>query len=245
MLREVAYESVLLRERPLYHRQAARWLAAQSGDRLDEYAALIAEHYELAGEAQPAAEMYARAADRAADLHQPDEAILYYRKVLAFLAHKPHLAAWQLRVQERLGALLWRQARLAEALQNDLAFLSVAKQDGDLLRQARAWNRLAALYEARSDPAEMLNCAVQAEQAAWLIGADTALLEALLAQGRARLALGQFAAARETAERAEALAARLGTPATGRALDLLCAVHRQASREAEARRCLARLAGLA
>ena len=34
VLREVAYESVLLRDRPGYHLQAARWLEAQSGERL-------------------------------------------------------------------------------------------------------------------------------------------------------------------------------------------------------------------
>lgn len=50
LLREVAYESVLKRERRTYHTRAAEWLIAHSGERLAEFAGLIAGHYEQAGQ---------------------------------------------------------------------------------------------------------------------------------------------------------------------------------------------------
>ena len=45
LLRDVTYESVLLRRRRDYHQRAAQWLIIAGGDRVDEYADLIAAHY--------------------------------------------------------------------------------------------------------------------------------------------------------------------------------------------------------
>jgi class 3 adenylate cyclase/tetratricopeptide (TPR) repeat protein len=50
ILHDVTYESVLLKVRKVYHRQVAQWLEANAGERVAEYAGLIAEHYERAGE---------------------------------------------------------------------------------------------------------------------------------------------------------------------------------------------------
>lgn len=50
LLREVAYEMVLLKHRTTLHGRAARWLESHAGERLDEYLTLIAEHYIQAGE---------------------------------------------------------------------------------------------------------------------------------------------------------------------------------------------------
>lgn len=65
LLRDVAYESVLKRLRKDYHLKAAEWLVAQSGERAVEFAALIAEHYERAGDDGKAAEYLEKAAVRA------------------------------------------------------------------------------------------------------------------------------------------------------------------------------------
>ena len=50
LLRDVTYETVLLKLRRVYHAQVARWLESNAKDRLSEYLSLIARHYELAGE---------------------------------------------------------------------------------------------------------------------------------------------------------------------------------------------------
>lgn len=59
-LREVAYETLLLKMRRSYHAQVAAWLEATAGERLGEYLGLIARHYELAGDARRAAEYLRR-----------------------------------------------------------------------------------------------------------------------------------------------------------------------------------------
>ena len=60
LLRDVAYETVLLRLRRRYHGQVARWLEQNAGERLGEYLGLIAEHYEMAGEGEQAAGYWSR-----------------------------------------------------------------------------------------------------------------------------------------------------------------------------------------
>lgn len=66
LLRDVAYEGVLLKNRKEHHRRAAEWLEACGGERAAEFGALIAEHYERAGEGAKAAAHLEKAAVRAA-----------------------------------------------------------------------------------------------------------------------------------------------------------------------------------
>jgi predicted ATPase/class 3 adenylate cyclase len=62
-LRDVVYETVLLKLRRVYHAQVAAWLEANAGERLDECLSLIAGHYELAGEKVKAARYSQRSGD--------------------------------------------------------------------------------------------------------------------------------------------------------------------------------------
>ncbi|MFN2115701.1 MAG: ATP-binding protein [Anaerolineae bacterium] len=50
MLRDVTYETVLLKKRSEYHGRVARWLRESAGERVAEYCGQIARHFELAGE---------------------------------------------------------------------------------------------------------------------------------------------------------------------------------------------------
>ena len=60
LMREVAYKSVLKRQRPEYHRAAATWLEgrAQEAGRLAEFAGMLGRHCELAGDALSAVDWY-------------------------------------------------------------------------------------------------------------------------------------------------------------------------------------------
>ena len=96
LLRDVAYESVLRTRRQAYHRRAALWLAETSAraGRDEEYAALIAEHFDRAGD--PAApEWYLRAARRAARVFALDDA----RTLLNRATHSwgPPFRSWRSR----------------------------------------------------------------------------------------------------------------------------------------------------
>lgn len=86
ILREVTYERVLKAKRKLYHRMAADWLIQQSGERIDEYLGLIAQHYELAGDTEHAVEFLERAADQSMRLSAYREALSASERALAILA---------------------------------------------------------------------------------------------------------------------------------------------------------------
>lgn len=86
ILREVTYERVLKAKRKLYHRMAADWLIQQSGERIDEYLALIAQHYELAGDLTRAVEFLERAADQSMRLSAYREALSSAERALSILA---------------------------------------------------------------------------------------------------------------------------------------------------------------
>ena len=94
ILREVTYERVLKAKRKLYHRMAADWLIQQSGERIDEYLGLIAQHYELASDTARAVEYLERAAEKSMRLSAYREALSASERALAILASSgdTHLA---------------------------------------------------------------------------------------------------------------------------------------------------------
>jgi tetratricopeptide (TPR) repeat protein len=61
LLRDVTYETVLLRDRRRLHALVARWISEHAGDRAAEYAGVIATHLRLAGDLTGAAELLRRA----------------------------------------------------------------------------------------------------------------------------------------------------------------------------------------
>lgn len=87
LLRDVAYESVLKRVRLIYHAHAARWLVAvtQHSQRAEEYAALIAGHFDQAGENEPAAAWYVRAGKQAAAQFANAEGLRCFSRALELL----------------------------------------------------------------------------------------------------------------------------------------------------------------
>lgn len=83
VLRQVTYESVLIRTRQIYHAMVADWLIAHSGERAGEITGLIAGHLEKAGREAEALEYLCRAAAAAASNHAIDEAADFYARALA------------------------------------------------------------------------------------------------------------------------------------------------------------------
>jgi class 3 adenylate cyclase/tetratricopeptide (TPR) repeat protein len=145
LLREVTYETLLKRQRRSYHAQAAAWLIAASGDRVDKYAGLIAEHYELAGVAAEAAQWYLQAGEQAQAAYANDSALLAYEKARSFLPEGSragvllHLGS----VYETVGR--WEEAEgcyqtaLAEAAIDPLTQARIQRDYGILLRLRGAY----------------------------------------------------------------------------------------------------------
>ena len=114
LLQEVTYESVLKRERAALHKVAATWLelqARQSG-RLDEFAGLLGDHYERAGDLSTAADWYLRAGRRAFSQGAPREACNFYTKALDLLPPVDRERRWL--------ALLGREEALSVAADAEL-----------------------------------------------------------------------------------------------------------------------------
>jgi predicted ATPase len=246
MLREVTYESVLLRTRPIYHRQVAGWLAEQSGERVGEFASLIADHYERAEEPISAAEMHELAALRAQEMSNPTLALHHYGRMLLLLAEIPYQATWLVGIQELAAQLLFTQARLVEAATRYREMRQTAENDGNLAAQARAMNGLCALMGEKGQYANMLETATRAEKVAWLVGEEAQLIQALQHKTEAYRHLGDTTLALTTARQALELSERLGEEtAVISSLGLLGTLYAGWGRQTHAEHFLERLQTLA
>jgi predicted ATPase/class 3 adenylate cyclase len=102
LLRDVTYESVLKRERRGYHALVAEWLIANSGERSGELTGVIADHLELAGQAELAAQYLYQAGCLAAQQFANAEAIQYLGRALHLMPPTP--------TEERYATLLTRES---------------------------------------------------------------------------------------------------------------------------------------
>ncbi len=118
LLRDVTYASMLRRERRAYHGRAARWLEEVSEriQRSAKFAMLIAEHYDAAGENEPAAAWYLRAGRTAAAQFANSEALRALTRALELAAAPaPEWTFAALFEREQIYNLLGRrEAQLAD-----------------------------------------------------------------------------------------------------------------------------------
>ncbi len=80
LTQEVAYGSQLAESRRVAHAAVARVLEEKEESKREEYAALLAHHWEAAGEPLPAARWHARAAEKA-EISSPETAAAHWRSV--------------------------------------------------------------------------------------------------------------------------------------------------------------------
>jgi tetratricopeptide (TPR) repeat protein len=74
LLRDVAYDMVLLRDRPRLHEFAADWLAGAAGERASEWASQIADHFRRSDDPGRAAPWYLMAGRHALDVYANEQA---------------------------------------------------------------------------------------------------------------------------------------------------------------------------
>jgi predicted ATPase/class 3 adenylate cyclase len=185
LLHQATYDSVLRRQRRQYHTQAGEWLIERAGERVGEYAGLIAEHFERADDRVRAADWYARAGRQAQAIYASDLAIGYFQKVLALLPEGGDVAPALRRAAayEGLGEMLLWQGRYADAATGYAAMRAAAETAGDAVAQARAWYGLAEVQERQGDFGAALESAGQVERIAGAIGAQAELALALVLEG--------------------------------------------------------------
>jgi class 3 adenylate cyclase/predicted ATPase len=98
LLQEVTYESVLKRERAALHKVAAGWLEGQArqAGRLDEFAGLLGDHFERAGEFSTAADWYLQAGRGAFNQGALREAVNFYTHAIELLPPVDRERRWQI-----------------------------------------------------------------------------------------------------------------------------------------------------
>ena len=224
VLHDVTYESVLLRLRRIYHLQAAEGLIGVWGERVNEYAGRVGEHYEQAEELLESAVWYARAGRQAQATYEPDSAVLYYQKALDFLTLSAgsDQIPLQLEIYSRLGEVLNWQARYTDAVEKYQAMLNLATEHEDQVVQSQALQGLAMSLSYRGDHRAAHESAVRAERLARDSDARSELAKSLWIQGFTRYRLGETRAALSLGKQAAALATELNDPnEIGRCLNLL------------------------
>lgn len=226
ILHDVTYESVLLRLRRVYHLQAAEGLIGVWGERVNEYAGRVGEHYEQAGELLKAAEWYARAGRLAQITYEPNAAVRYYQKALDFIDSSSDFIPMQLELQSHLGEVLNWQARYIEAAETYNAMLSLAREHQKEVVQSRALQGLAIALGYQGHHHAALESAIEAESLARSANARVELAKALWTQGSARYRLGEPRAALSLGEQSLEIANELkNRNEMARSLNLLGAAH--------------------
>ncbi len=230
ILHDVTYESVLLRLRRLYHARVAAWLIEQSGERVGEYAGLIGEHYERAGQDSLAVDWYIQAGQQAQATYAPEAATGYFQRGLALLpgSGEENLLTRQVALCKGLAEMFAWQARYAEATEALRWMLQAAEEAGDVSAQMRAWTVLTRVQSQQGDYLAALESAEQAEAIAREAGESlqVELANLLGHKGWIYLSLRDVSAALALAKEALALSSALGSSVImASSLNLLGAVH--------------------
>ena len=230
LLRDVTYDTVLKRLRHNYHQLAAAWLLEQSGERVNEYAGLIAEHYELARELIQAAEWYERAGDQALATYAPQAALTYLQKALTLSETSAVLPYWKTRINIHIKTadVLELLGRWEEVENHCQAALSLAQQstsgdqDERLATISHCHQKLGELYVLRGDYAAALESLATARAGCEALHDQAGTSRALTWTGNLYWRKGEYAAARQHLDRGLALAREIDDrPAMALALNNL------------------------
>lgn len=149
LLRDVAYEMVLLRRRAELHGQVARWLEEHAGDRRDEYLSLIAEHYIHAGQRLRAAALLEQSGFEAVSVGAWAAARRSLERALALRKSEPESGQATYRADIALGQACMRLGDYAAAEAALERGLVEAHDAGDSVAEAEGLAHLAFLLDDR------------------------------------------------------------------------------------------------
>jgi class 3 adenylate cyclase/tetratricopeptide (TPR) repeat protein len=149
LLRDVAYQALVKPDRQDYHARVADWLVTttQAGGRAGEFAPLIANHYEMAGKTDPAADWYIQAGSRARSQGDVGQACDFYDHALKFLQEDRFPSLDTPGLLRRWKALAGRDDALGmlgetrRRIEDDIALVSLAESIGDDQLVAEAYYR--------------------------------------------------------------------------------------------------------
>ncbi len=181
ILHDVVYESVLLRRRHRYHLRMAEWLIRTGGDRANESAGLIGEHFARSERAGDAGLWYGRAADQAREAYLPEVAIDYYRRAIKQYEMDDG-AEWGVHCQSLyrgLGNTYFHRADYDHALDAIRTMDNLAQESHDDQARAEALAIMSRIYERKGEFKQAIDYAEQAVDIARRIGSIKWLIRAL------------------------------------------------------------------
>ena len=130
LIRQVAYEALLLRARADLHGRAAAALERLYADRVDEVLREVADHYAKSPDRHKALHYLVRAGDRAASLFAYEDAGTYYRRALETLDPQAASPAERASILDRLGDAAFAHGALGEARARWIETLDLVRDDG-------------------------------------------------------------------------------------------------------------------
>jgi tetratricopeptide (TPR) repeat protein len=202
LLYHAAYEGHEPGQRRKDHARVAAWLAAQNSERVEAFAAVIARHYESAGDPLLAAEWYGLAAHQARRSSAAESAVHFFNRALELLPVEAGNFAQRVHLYKALWDVQWWQAHYSDAMKTGQALLAASEAQDDQPAQAGAWNRIAAVQNRQGEYQPALRSVQRAERLARTGGAAREVVLALFNRGVTLYRLGDSAAALEAGEQA-------------------------------------------
>ncbi|MES0344625.1 MAG: hypothetical protein ABUK16_10990, partial [Anaerolineales bacterium] len=151
LMRDATYEMILKRNRPGMHKKAATWLEsrAEQAGRLPEFAGVLGDHFERAGELSEAADWYFRAGERAWSQGAVIESREFYGRTIELLPPTDSERLWSVllnrdKVLTLLGEIEKRRADVARLLE-------LAEEFDEPGRFAEAYYRRGVFVESLGD----------------------------------------------------------------------------------------------
>jgi tetratricopeptide (TPR) repeat protein len=229
-LREGLLRTLDVATRGRLHRQVAETLTQIYTESADEYAAMIGEHFELAGQLAASVQWYTRAGNHARATYAVDNALEYYQKALILwdqvtdqLVEK---AALRLDIYIGLAEMMNWRARYDDAKQYYLLLRSTAETQNSPINVARAWHGLAITRMNQGDFLGALDFLSEAQAVAERSNLEATLPRNRYLQGWCQFYLGKLDLALEMANQAlqtsEGLQNKL---LSAQILNLLTALH--------------------
>lgn len=166
LMRDVVYESILKKKRPSLHTETGTWLETQArqAGRLEEFAGVLGDHFERAGELTKAADWYLRAGERAWSQGAVNESREFFDRTIELLPLSDHERLWRalLNRDEVFGLLgeVEKQRADVESL------LELAEEFNEPGRLAEAYYRRGVFLESLGEFREAVNAYEEAVKTA-------------------------------------------------------------------------------
>jgi class 3 adenylate cyclase/tetratricopeptide (TPR) repeat protein len=195
ILREVAYETILKKERQTYHAMVATWLINENAERAGEFTGMIGEHLELAGQTRRAIAFFRQAGEQAARRYANQQALKYLSRALELTPEMDLGERYAtLLAREQVFSLLGARQEQKQDL-DDLVKLSEALDDEG--KQGEVALSQAIFASERSDYPKIIARSQEAIRVAQKLGIPHLESKGNLLWGRALLSQGNYPGAKE------------------------------------------------